>query len=493
MIGKGSEKKFSFAGGNISLDSLSNAKTASYSEGVARIHFVGIGGVGINALAKFANDVGIEASGSDAKLCPLATSVGGNVYCGVNADAVDGADLVAYTEAAKPSHPEIMRARELFIPTVPRQKLLGEVSALFDRSVAVAGTHGKTTTCAMLAHILKAADKKFVAMIGGESLDFSNYVNNRLEFSPSEEEKIGFLAHCAGKDGGGYSLLRSRTLSSGGIFVTEACEYKRSFLELKPYIGVVTNVEYDHPDCYSSLEDVRRVFDEFLAQSRVGITAVDKKSKNAFAVRAMGNGLDVELSLESGVVKLNGKAICKLTLPLGGEYNLGNAMFALAAAYALGINVADGAAALTSFAGVKRRFERAKDVDGVTVYFDFAHHPTEIACALKRARETGRTLAVFQPHTYSRTAAYLEDFVEALGAGDEDLVLLPTYAARESKEEGLDSDALADAVKARFPKKRVILAGGKREALDAIGRLAKGYDVILMLGAGDIYDLKDML
>ena len=152
---------------------------------MARIHFVGIGGVGVNALAKFVAELGFEVSGSDAHVGALALSVSGDVREGICPEAVDGACMLVYTEAVGSDHPEIARARELGMPVLPRQKMLGEVAALFDRSVAVAGTHGKTTTTAMLSHILRAQDKKFVAMIGGEGVDMGNYVNNRLAFDMS--------------------------------------------------------------------------------------------------------------------------------------------------------------------------------------------------------------------------------------------------------------------------------------------------------------------
>lgn len=461
---------------------------------MARIHFVGINGVGINALAKFASDMGFETSGSDAHLGALAKDLRGDVYEGMNPAAVDGASMLVHTVAAGDDHPEIARARELGIPVLPRQKMLGEVSALFERSIAVAGTHGKTTTTAMITHILRAADKKFAAMIGGEGVDFSNYVNNRLVIGASEQERLGFVRRCAGETCDAYVSLQSKILAGGGIFVAEACEYMRSFLCLKPYVGVITNVEFDHPDCYASLADVKEAFEEFSAQSKIKICESKRLKDEKFAISLYGEGINARIALlADGGITTKGKRAATLSLPLGGEYNLRNAMFAICATYAMGVDIPTAAEALATFAGVKRRFEHAKNLGQTKVYFDFAHHPTELACAFARARSMGRTLAVFQPHTFSRTRAYLNDFAEVLGEGDGALILMPTYAARERSEGGDCIEALAEAIGEKYPLKKVILAASHADALEKTRELADAYDVVLMLGAGDIYAIKDML
>ena len=457
---------------------------------MARIHFVGIGGVGINALAKFAKTMGFEVSGSDARLSAPVMGLKGDIYEGVRPSAVDGADMLAYTLAANESHPEISRALGLGIPVLPRHVMLGEVSRLFERSVAVAGTHGKTTTTAMLTHILFRSQKKFAAMIGGECVDFSNFVNNNIAFNVSEEMRRGFIDHCEGKDNAAYFALKDRIVAGGGIFVTEACEYMRGFLQLKPYVGVATNVDFDHPDCYASEADVRAAFDEFLEGSRIRITEAGYVD-GAYTIAIDGSGISTALSLrESREVYIGKKYACELKLLMGGEYNLHNAMFAIAAAYALGISPADSARALLDFAGVQRRFERAGSILGVPVYFDFAHHPTEIACALERARNEGSTLAVFQPHTFSRTKAYLEKFAKVLGEGEGALILAPTYAARETEEDGVGIDALEAAIREKYPNKLVFKAKDLDDALQLARMLAPLHKSVLMLGAGDIYSLK---
>ncbi len=451
---------------------------------------MGISGVGINALAKFAAQMGFEVSGSDARLDPSVTAIEGDIYEGVRPSAVDGANMLVHTLAASERHPEIARARELGIPVLPRHIMLKEVSKLFERSVAVAGTHGKTTTTAMLTHILHRCQKKFVSMIGGECVDFSNFVNNNIALDLTEQMRRGFIRRCAGEDCAAYSALRDKIVVGGGIFVTEACEYMRGFLSLKPYIGLATSVDFDHPDCYKSREDVRAAFDEFLDGCRVGIFEAGT-AYGEYTVAIEGGGVSSKLSLNGArEVRIDGKFACDLKLPMGGEYNLRNALFAIAAAYALGISPNESARTLLDFAGVKRRFERAGSILGVPVYFDFAHHPTEIACALERANEDGSTLVVFQPHTYSRTKAYLDGFVKVLSEGDGALILVPTYAARETKEDGVDIDVLEAAIKEKFPNKLVFDAKDLDDALKLARMLAPLHKTVLMLGAGDIYSLK---
>lgn len=448
----------------------------------------------MNALAKFSVQTGYDVSGSDAHIGEFARSVGASVYEGADGSGIEGADAVIYTAAVTPSHVELRAAERLGVPAYPRQAMLGEVSALFERSVAVAGTHGKTTVTAMLSHILMWHGARFVAMIGGESVDFSNYVNNRVDLGADEDMRRGLLRKLSGEDSPAYRALKSKLIAGGGIFVTEACEYRRSFLRLEPYIGIVTNVDHDHPDCYPTARDVREAFDAFVARCRISVAGDDRRADEAYAVRLRGAGIDARVcALANGELIANGKSVCALKLPLGGGYNMQNALYAISAAYALGIDVVEGAQALESFGGVKRRFEHCGDVDGAKVIFDFAHHPTEIGCAVSRARAMGRVLTVFQPHTYSRTKAYLDGFAAALGDGDGELVLMPTYAAREQREAGVDSDALLAAIRSAYPRKRAYLASSAEETLDMIRSLAGGYDVVLMLGAGDIYALKDRL
>lgn len=476
-----------------------------------RLHFIGVGGVGVNALARFAQDFGAKVSGSDAHfngLCKILRESGADIWQGENEKAMTDSDAVIYSSAVKPSNRELAYAASHNIKTYERYEFLGEVSKLFGCVVAIAGTHGKTSTTAMLAHILKDEGKNFLAMIGGESVDLSNYVNNICD---------------------GVSLKDC-------IFLCEACEYKMSLLSLNPDIGVVTNAECDHPDCYENLKSVKRVFAKFLSQSKIKMTSIenrdllcgfDERPLESIDMQEQGicdNRRDTCDSNQKSVVahtdtfcvlEKNTNSIYEHTATFlfdneivksmklhqsecvlndGGEYNYKNAAYAICVARTLGISENNGAKSLETYKGVKRRFERAKDIDGVPTYFDFAHHPTEIKSVLKRASAYGDLLVVFQPHTYSRTKAYLDDFVCALcDKIIKTLVIMPTYAARELPQQGADSDVLAKAIFDKNCKPSVYLANSANSTLDYVKNHADRHGAILFVGAGDIYDLRLLL
>lgn len=432
------------------------------------IHFIGVGGVGVNALAKYATDAGAAVSGSDIKLSDVCKNLmenGAYLYEGVNPDAVNVADIVVYSSAVKEDNPELARARELKIPVFERHKFLGEVADLYKTVVGIAGTHGKTTTTAMLTHILKYADKKFVSMIGGNGVEFGNYVNN---------------------SGGGYD-----------IFVAEACEYKRNFLSLNPTVAVVTNVECDHPDCYKDYESVKSAFDEYLAAAPCKIYLKTDEKKSWSIVKEHNGETEIfRGKITNDICRMfcGGVLIGSISLTGGGDYNYKNATFAIIAANALGVSIDGAIRALETFKGVCRRFECAGKIGGTQICFDFAHHPTEIACALERAGAYGKVLAIFQPHTYSRTKAYFADFVDVFG-GDKNiasLAFLPTYGAREKFDGAYEINSLADAINQKYGRAAKIF-GTFDQAKDFVTENAKYYDFVIFIGAGDIYDIKNML
>ncbi len=435
-----------------------------------KIHFIGVGGVGVNALARFAAEHGAVVSGSDAKfnsLCKILKDSGADIREGVHPEIVDSVDEVVYSSAIKSDHPELVRARERGIPVFERQQFLADIASGFQTVVGIAGTHGKTTTTSMLAHILASVNKSFVAMIGGESVDFGNYVNN------------------------------SKGLNE--IFAVEACEYKRNFLTLKPTVALVTNVECDHPDCYRDLQSVRDAFDEYLEGAPNKIYQNGERSADRWEIVSQSEKYrltyDVENKGDICRFYFDGIFAGNIDLKEGGDYNLINASFAVVAAHTLGVNIKDSLSALKTFKGVKRRFERAADINGVPAYFDFAHHPTEIKCVLKRAAKMGKILAVFQPHTYSRTKAYFDDFAEVLGtdANIGTLVIMPTYAAREYESDGCGSDALAREIIKRFGKKDTYTPSDAQSAIEFVKKAAKSHSVVMFIGAGDIYDLRDRI
>ncbi len=458
-----------------------------------KIRFIGIGGANMSALAAFSHEFGAIVSGSDAKSgeeTEKLIALGIPVTIGVDDKKVENVDCVVYSSAIRNDNPELKKARELHIETLERHEYLAKIAACFSEVVAIGGTHGKTSTTAMLTHILAKSGKKFAAMIGGESVEFSNYVNNTSAKSIAELKNA--------------------------IFVCEACEYKRNLLALPATLALVTNAECDHPDCYKSQKDVTDTFSEFLEKARCKIVSeeyeflLQETEKRANELRNEKNeNFCVETFSDDKIERLyadikNGKAevfsdgnlVGTIKLKDGGDYNYENSIFALAAAKRLGIDLEFAINELASFKGVKRRFEFAGKIDGASVIFDFAHHPSEIKRALKKAREYGDVLCVFQPHTYSRTKAYLNDFVEVLGDernGVKTLALMPTYAAREDASMGLDSNDLAIAIFDEFCNRDVYLLKNALSTVDFVKKHAKDHAVVLMLGAGDIYDVKDLL
>lgn len=464
-----------------------------------RIHFIGVGGVSMCALAEFCLLNGARVSGSDrvfSKSLRELSRKGAEVYAGTREDIIPFADEVIYSSAVPETDGELSRARREGIKVTERQDFLARVANCFDTVAAVAGTHGKTTVTAMTAHILKECGLAFVAHIGGEPAD-----------------------------GGNLTVFPSDGKIPCGIFLTEACEYKRHLLALSPDIAVVTNIECDHPDSYSDLSEVKEVFAKFVEKCPLTVIhgADSELCTNAHIdIYANESTDETETAEGSGPCEgkvrsyerrdicsyrvtrvlectegqtatvVSGERILSLFLPVRGHHNLEDAVFALALSAALGADPTEACKALSTFAGVRRRFEFAGRLSSAQIVFDYAHHPTELNCALSLADTYGKVLAVFQPHTYSRTARYMDDFTAVLGSRD-NLVLMPTYAARESVSAGADTSALAENIKSKFPKCKLYKAKSTEETVDYVKKHASAFDMIIFLGAGDIYALKDIL
>ncbi len=454
-----------------------------------RVHFVGMGGVGVNSLAKLTLDMGGSVSGSDAKWCGLCEDVvrlGGEMCAYNDADCVRGATGVVYSSAIPKNHPQLQMAKKLSIPTFERHEYLGLLAKKFDRVLAVGGTHGKTSVTSMICHILQKANASFVGLIGGESVKFSNYVNNIKD-----------------KD---------------DIFVSEACEYRQSLLSLDADVAVVTNAECDHPDCYKNIQSVHKVFQQFLAGASINVVPSSltklvsckglcarfdceslQKGQNSACVfkidKQKGEGDVYEAVVPCGdkrVARLfeNDKYVCDFLVADNERYVVANTLFSIVAATALGVSVEDACCATKDFDGVKRRFECIGTICNARVIFDFAHHPSEIECAINRAKKLGKVMVVFQPHTYTRTKAYFDDFVRVL-LGVDTLLLMQTYGARESENVGCTSQELFEAIFDKSCKKTVYLSQNAQSTIDFVNCNAQNFDVVLMLGAGDIYALKD--
>jgi UDP-N-acetylmuramate--alanine ligase len=438
-----------------------------------RVHFIGIGGAGLSAIARVLMEQGAEVSGSDLVISPVAEALardGASVFAGHKEENVNGAELVIVSSAVPASNVEVLAGREAGIPVLKRSEFLGQ---MMDGhvGVAVAGTKGKTTTTAMIASILLEAGQDPTFIVGG--------VIAGLETNARAGE--------------------------GSHFVIEADEYDRTFLSLQPRVAVVTNVEHDHPDCYPTFADFRAAFEEFAALvPRDGLLAVcwDDPVARELGQRRQAAGLPVVFfGLDDGAewraeeVRPNfaggvdflatreGEVQGLVRLRLPGAHNASNATAALAVADFLGVPFGVARSALTEFRGVGRRFEIRGEADGVVVVDDYAHHPTAIRVTLQAARERfpRRPIwAVWQPHTYSRTKALLEDFAQAFGLADH-VIVLPIYAAREKDTLGVSSTDVVAAM--QHPDVRC--AGSLDEALVWLGTEVRPGDVVLTLGAGD--------
>ncbi len=440
------------------------------------IHVIGIGGTGLSAIAKVLHERGEAVTGSDQAPSPYAQALealGVPVIYGHAAANVGGARLVLVSSAVSADNPEVVAARQAGIPILRREQYFGELTAGY-RTVAVAGTHGKSTTTAMIAWILDQAGRDPTFILGGVAVD------------------LGTNAR-AGK---------------GIEFVVEADEYDRAFLGLHPSVAVVTNIEHDHPDCYPTAADFRAAFDAFGAQVQdLLIACADDPAAAALApagVRRMSYAVhapadwradNLRPSTEGGTTftawrhDLRLGTVC-LTLP--GEHNVSNALAALAATEQLGIPYATSSASLGTFHGVGRRFEVLGQAGGVTVIDDYAHHPSEIRATLQAARQRypqADVWAVFQPHTFSRTRALMDGFAGAFGDADHVLVT-EIFAAREQPDGVTSGRRLVEAM--THPQARFVPS--LDEALAVLEAEVLPGSVVVTLSAGDANRVgKDLL
>jgi UDP-N-acetylmuramate--alanine ligase len=443
---------------------------------LGRVHFIGIGGAGMSGIARILLARGTAVSGSDAKdsagLAAL-RALGAQVHVGHDAAHLAGlgpADTVVVSSAVRESNPELAAARAAGVRVLHRSQALAAVMRGC-RGVAVAGTHGKTTTTAMVTVALQhcGADPSFA--IGGELTEG------------------GANAH----DG------------SGDVFVAEADESDGSFLLYHPQVAIVTNVEPDHLDHYGTPEAVAAAFDAFADTVAPGglvvacaddpgsarMAAAVRERRPDVTVRTYGFAADADTRITStdgeGLAVLrSGADVERLHLRVPGRHNVLNAAAAWTASTGLGFPGAVVAAGLDGFAGTRRRFESRGVVSGVAVVDDYAHHPTEVAAVLRAARDVageGRVLAVFQPHLYSRTRIFGTEFGEALGLADE-VVVMDVYAAREDPEPGVSGALVAAAVP--LPADRVAYVPSWSAVAEEVAGRARAGDLVLTIGAGDV-------
>jgi UDP-N-acetylmuramate--alanine ligase len=449
-----------------------------------RIHFVGIGGIGMSGIAELLANLGYEVSGSDTKASEITerlARLGARIARGHDAGHVRNADVVVISSAVSGTNPEVEEARRRGIPVIPRAEMLAELMRL-RYGIAIAGAHGKTTTTSMVALVLERAGMDPTAVIGGRLSAFGS--NARL--------------------------------GSGDYMVVEADESDRSFLKLTPAIAVITNIDHEHMESYGSWDALQQAFVDFANKVPfygTVVACVDDGSVRALVPRMTRRVVTYGLEGSGATVTGHGMALeafgsrCRvvqavrdgaptelgaLHLRVPGRHNLMNALGAVAVGLEVGVPFAKIAGGLEEFLGAERRFQRRGEARGVMVVDDYGHHPTEIAAVIAAARAglDRRVVVVFQPHRYTRTRDLLEAFGTALGAADE-VILTDIYSAGEAPIAGATAEAVEAVV--RKTGRPVTLVKALDEVPAAVARAARPNDLVITLGAGSIGSLPDRI
>ena len=445
------------------------------------VHFIGIGGISMSGLAEILLEEGFHISGSDAKESALTDALekkGARIYYGQRASNISGStDVVVYTAAIHPDNPEFSRAKELGIPMLTRAELLGQIMRNYDTPIAVAGTHGKTTTTSMLSHILLKGDCDPTISVGG--------------ILPAI--------------GGNIRVGQSET------FLTEACEYTNSFLSFFPKISIILNMDADHLDFFKDIDDIRRSFRRFAELLPADGTLIINADTPEY--QSITEGLPCQVityGLENNAdytasditydefghasfnVRYKGSDLGRCSLKVPGSHNVSNALSAVAAGRLLNLPWEVIAEGLLSFTGTDRRFQYKGTVGGVTIIDDYAHHPTEIEATLKAAANYPhrKVWCVFQPHTYTRTKALLPEFAQALTLADH-VVLADIYAARETDTLGISSEDLADRIRELGTPCEYFPTFDEIENF-LLKNCTQG-DLLITMGAGDVVNIGEQL
>ncbi len=451
---------------------------------IQRIHFVGIGGIGMSGIAEVLLNLGYQISGSDLKNSSVTqrlAGLGAQTFEGHIASNITGADVVVTSSAISVENPEVVEARHQHIPVIQRAEMLAELMRL-KYGIAIAGMHGKTTTTSMVAAVLAAGGLDPTVVVGG-----------RVD-----------------------AMGSNARLGKSQYLVAEADESDRSFLKLSPILSVVTNIDREHMDCYRDMRDVRRTFLEFM--ERVPFYGMVVGCNDDEALRRLlprvhrrvttygtTKGSDFLIrsgSLSAGVehgplvrfeVAYKEKDLGEFTLHVPGTHNVLNATAAIAVGTALDIPADQIRAGLDEFRGVDRRFQLKGNAGGVSVIDDYGHHPTEIRATLAAARQCGfgRVHVIFQPHRFTRTRDLMDDFANAFADADT-LCLLDIYPANEKPIEGITAEALVKRI-AAAENVSVTHAGSFADAVGMVSALAKPGDMVLTLGAGSVSQLGSMI
>lgn len=437
--------------------------------GQKHIYFMGIGGIGMSGIAEILLDFGYRVSGSDIKVSNVTERLqkkGAVIYIGQKAENItEDIDIIIKSTAIRDTNAELVRARELEIAVIHRSEMLA-ILMKDKKAVCVAGAHGKTTTSSMIALMLELAGKDPTIVVGGEIAQISSNAKS----------------------------------GQSDLLIAEADESDGSFLNLLPWMAVITNVEEDHLDHYKNLEEIRAAFIAFIKKTgengivvlnydctetrRMADLAPGKVISYGFAEDAQLQGRNWRQEQDVNVIDIywQGEMLGSLQLQVPGQHNISNGLAAVAAGLEIGLSFGEITSGLAEFGGARRRFQLLGAVHDIQVIDDYAHHPTEIAATIQAARgvHAGRLIAVFQPHRFSRTKFLADKFADSFGLADE-VILTDVYAAGEERSEGAESNVIIEQM--QQPVQMV-----HRERLNAfLLEFVQPGDMVLMMGAGNIY------
>ncbi len=450
------------------------------SKEIKRIHMAGIGGISMSGLAEILIYQGYTVTGSDLKSSSITQKLekmGVRISIGHQAENITGADLVIYTAAVKPNNPELIAASQIGIPCMDRATLLGEIMKKYPNSIAVSGTHGKTTTTSMVAMIMLE-----------EGLDPTIHIGGELK-----------------------AIGGTTRIGTSSYFIAEACEYTESFLKFHPSLAVILNIEYDHADYFKDFGEFRNAFLKFsnlVPQNGYLVVNGDDQTALEILQHALCNKITFgiennrctwsaanitydSLGCATYTLLYQNEQICDIKLKVPGLHNVSNSLAAIAACSIMGCSAASAAKALQKFSGTGRRFELKGNSEGVTVMDDYAHHPTEVSATLKAALNCGysKIWCVFQPHTYTRTKFLMNEYSTAFEEADI-VILSDIYAAREADTGEVNAAMMADRI-AETGKKVFYIKEFERIA-DFLDKNAEPGDLIITMGAGDIYKVGEL-
>ncbi|QTA84063.1 UDP-N-acetylmuramate--L-alanine ligase [Desulfonema magnum] len=445
-----------------------------------QIHFVGIGGIGMSGIAELLLNLGYKVSGSDVRMSDITDHLkylGGVIFEGHSEEQIEGADVVVTSSAVDSENPEVIAATRASVPVIPRAEMLAELMRL-KYSIAIAGAHGKTSTTSIIASVLGTGGFDPTVVIGGKL----------------------------------KSIGTNALLGQGEFIVAEADESDGSFLKMSPTIAVITNIDREHLDFYNGIDDIKDAFLTFtdripfyglavLCLDNEPIQDIIPKIKKRFTTYGMSSQADLRAKnvvfegLRSTFdVYHFGEALGEINLNLPGIHNVLNSLSSIAVGIELGIPFDVIKSALETIEGVQRRLEIKGEVSRITVVDDYGHHPTEIKTTLQAARDSWpdrRIVVVFQPHRYTRTRALFDEFTRAFYQSDM-LVALPIYAAGEKKTNGPDGYALYEGIRSHGHK-QVVFREDFETCLDYLKEILKAGDVVLTLGAGDVWKVGEEL